>query len=233
MWQDTFPRIAAAGFGLALVFVSIGQGAEDKLAMRAKGYADKTLEEFHIDPTDGIDLAEAKLIADWVVLGTVDLKDDRTRITGYSEPVTDGLFWRIDVTQDESVPEGARRGPLFIGKLSGRNFGRGWINGGGPIVDLGKAEFYIDDWSGPPKVLVRLKRLVRPNDAAAQMDIEVCANQVANLFNAKPDGYVERVEQSDITISEATVTDQFDRPDRQWSAQIALRLKQRAPSSKI
>jgi hypothetical protein len=218
-----------AGFGLALVFVSIGQGAEDKLATRAKGYADKTLEEFHIDPTDGIDLAEAKLIADWVVLGTVDLKDNRARITGYSEPVTDGLFWRIDVTQNESVPEGARRGPLFIGKLSGRNFGRGWINGGGPSVDLGKAAFYIDDWSGPAKVWVRLKRLVRPNDAAARMDIEVCANQVANLFNAKPDGYVVRIERGDIKISEAPVTDQFDGPDRQWIAQIALRLKQRAP----
>lgn len=217
---------------LALTFVvrpsASAQTAE--FVAKAKGYANRTVAELHIDPTDGVDRDEAGRIAEVEILGAVDLGGNPDRIASYAQPESDGLRWRVDVIQGAAVPAERRRGPLFVSKLSGRSFGEGWFNVGGPHIDLGAVEFYVDDWRQEMAVSISLKRLTHENDFAAKAEILNYARQVADIFNAKPRGCFEKIESRDITVGEGWVSDQpLGGPDRHWTAAIKLRLKATVP----
>ncbi len=219
----------AVSFAFLFGLGAAASAQTDDLVARAKGYANKSLADFHIDPSGGIGRSEAKIIGDVMVLGWIDFDQSHVKIVSYSEPVSDGAFWRIDMVQDASVAAADRRGPLFIGKLSGRSFCNGWFNCGGPMGKLGEAEFLIDDWSGPPELNITLKRVVRPNDVAAKKEIKRCANEITDHFNARSAASLEPIRPEDIEITEEQISHQSGRPDRTWAARIVLRLRKPAP----
>lgn len=190
---------------MALLIQMVSPAAEMPLSEKARGYSNKSMLELAIDSSDGIDALEAARMAEFQILASIDLPSGASGIVAYSPPVSDGRNWRVDVTQKDPVPTEARRGPLFISKISGRIFGEGWFNITGFDIDLGPATYCIDEWRGEIVASVRLKRRVAPADGAARAEMARESAHALRLINEKLGAWFEPAVGTDIRISEGMV----------------------------
>lgn len=212
---------------MALLIRVGSPAAELPLTEKARGYANKSMLELSIDSSDGIDALEAARMAEFQILASIDLPSGASGIVAYSPPVSDGRNWRVDITQKDPVPREARRGPLYISKISGRIFGEGWFNIAGFDIDLGPATYCIDEWRGEIVACVRLKRQVAPADKTAKAEIAHETTRALRLINEKLGAWFEPSFETDIRISEGIVSHvpAGDEKDRVWAGSLRLVLK--------
>lgn len=198
-------KIGAAAV-MALLIRLGSPAAEMSLAEKARGYSSRSMLELAIDSSDGIDAREAARMAEFQILAFIDLPTGASGIVAYGPPMSDGRNWRVDVSQNDPVPGEARRGPLFISKISGRIFGEGWFNIAGFDIDLGPATYCIDEWRGEIVASVRLKRRVAPGDETARTEILRESARALRLINEKLGAWFEPAVDSDIRVSEGWIS---------------------------
>jgi hypothetical protein len=221
-------RLVAVAAGLVLAAPGLRAAETSDLMAKATSWVGRPLEAYGIDVLDGIDQNEARIIGDWRILPVVAENTDE-KILSYTAPVSDGLNWRIDIVTDAPKNESPRRGPLFISKISGRQFGKGWGNRFvGPTADLGAATCFINDGGSTATASVILKGLTQQGDIVAKASLLECVGRVVAKLNSAGNGLLGKVEATDIRVLEGETIVEFAKPgdpDRSWMAEITLRLK--------